>query len=92
MGTRDAAEAAFTFLRTARAQSELVSLTIPRDVLECFQQDGPGWQDRIIAFLARCYPQSGSAIMVTISARAPAKIITFGKSVLVIARPPHVGR
>jgi len=26
---------------------ELVSLRIDRDVLEFFQQDGPGWQDRI---------------------------------------------
>jgi uncharacterized protein (DUF4415 family) len=26
---------------------ETVSLRIDRDVLEFFQQDGPGWQDRI---------------------------------------------
>ena len=26
---------------------ELVSLRIDRDVLEYFQEDGPGWQDRI---------------------------------------------
>jgi uncharacterized protein (DUF4415 family) len=26
---------------------ELVSLRIDQDVLEHFQQDGPGWQDRI---------------------------------------------
>jgi uncharacterized protein (DUF4415 family) len=26
---------------------ELVSLRIDQDVLEFFQQDGPGWQDRI---------------------------------------------
>lgn len=26
---------------------ELVSLRIDQDVLEYFQQDGPGWQDRI---------------------------------------------
>jgi uncharacterized protein (DUF4415 family) len=30
---------------------ELVSLRIDRDVLEHFQQDGPGWQDRINAAL-----------------------------------------
>jgi uncharacterized protein (DUF4415 family) len=26
---------------------ELVSLRIDQEVLEYFQQDGPGWQDRI---------------------------------------------
>ena len=26
---------------------EMVSLRIDRDVLDFFQQDGPGWQDRI---------------------------------------------
>ena len=26
---------------------ELVSLRIDRDVLDHFQEDGPGWQDRI---------------------------------------------
>lgn len=30
---------------------ELVSLRIDRDVLEHFQADGPGWQDRINAIL-----------------------------------------
>ncbi len=32
---------------------ELVSLRLDRDVLEKFQQDGPGWQDRINAALRR---------------------------------------
>ncbi len=32
---------------------ELVSLRIDRDVLEKFQEDGPGWQDRINAALRR---------------------------------------
>lgn len=30
---------------------ELVSLRIDQDVLEAFQADGPGWQDRINAVL-----------------------------------------
>ena len=59
--TRDplqAAEAAFKAATTkppeAAAKSpalpnakELVSLRIDRDVLEHFQEEGPGWQDRI---------------------------------------------
>jgi uncharacterized protein (DUF4415 family) len=32
---------------------EMVSLRIDRDVLDFFQQDGPGWQDRINAALRR---------------------------------------
>lgn len=32
---------------------ELVSLRIDKDVLEFFQQDGPGWQDRINAALRK---------------------------------------
>jgi len=32
---------------------ELVSLRIDQDVLEFFQQDGPGWQDRINEALRR---------------------------------------
>ena len=32
---------------------ELVSLRIDQDVLEYFQQDGPGWQDRINEALQR---------------------------------------
>jgi len=30
-----------------------VSLRIPRDVLDHFQEDGPGWQDRIVAALRK---------------------------------------
>lgn len=33
------------------AGKELVSLRLDRDVLEHFQDDGPGWQDRINAAL-----------------------------------------
>ena len=32
---------------------EMVSLRIDRDVLDFFQQDGPGWQDRINAALRK---------------------------------------
>jgi len=57
---RSAAEAAFKTATTKPAQPEpmpskpavpgareLVSLRLDRDVLEYFQQDGPGWQERI---------------------------------------------
>jgi uncharacterized protein (DUF4415 family) len=63
---RTAAEAAFknTSSEPARPVSsptkqslpvgkEVVSLRIDRDVLEHFQQDGPGWQDRINAALRK---------------------------------------
>jgi len=57
-GVRDAAEAAFKKATTKPAEmpppppsipnaKELVSLRIDRDVLEHFQEAGPGWQDRI---------------------------------------------
>jgi uncharacterized protein (DUF4415 family) len=44
--------------RPSRPQSlpgvkEMVSLRIDRDVLDFFQQDGPGWQDRINAALRK---------------------------------------
>jgi len=32
---------------------EMVSLRIDRDILDFFQQDGPGWQDRINAALRK---------------------------------------
>jgi uncharacterized protein (DUF4415 family) len=55
---RDAAEATFKKATTKPAEmpparpsipnpKELVSLRIDRDVLEHFQEVGPGWQDRI---------------------------------------------
>lgn len=61
---RQAAEAAF---KTATAKpveplpktpslpgvKELVSLRLDRDVLDFFQEDGPGWQDRINAALRK---------------------------------------
>lgn len=63
---RDAAEAAFRSATTrpvevaARPKAptipnarEMVGLRIDRDVLEHFQADGPGWQDRINAALRR---------------------------------------
>jgi uncharacterized protein (DUF4415 family) len=55
---RQAAEAAFKAATTKPAEpppkppvipnaKELVSLRIDRDILEHFQEAGPGWQDRI---------------------------------------------
>ena len=55
---RSAAEAAFKSATAIPVEApvakpaipgvkELVSLRIDQDVLEYFQQDGPGWQDRI---------------------------------------------
>lgn len=62
-GTRDTAEAAFKKATTKPVEQaapnkvllpgarEMVSLRIDRDVLERFQADGPGWQERINAAL-----------------------------------------
>jgi len=61
---RHAAEMAFKAATTKPPESlpkspslpgvkELVSLRIDRDVLDQFQQDGPGWQDRINAALRK---------------------------------------
>jgi uncharacterized protein (DUF4415 family) len=57
-GVRDAAEAAFKKATTKPTEAppprpsipnakELVSLRIDREVLELFQEGGPGWQERI---------------------------------------------
>jgi uncharacterized protein (DUF4415 family) len=63
--TRTAAEKAFKAATTKPVEGlperppslpgvkELVSLRIDRDVLDFFQQDGPGWQDRINAALRK---------------------------------------
>ena len=56
--SRDIAEAAFKKATVKPAElpperpnipgaKEMVSLRIDRDVLDHFQKDGPGWQDRI---------------------------------------------
>ena len=56
--TRDAAEAAFKKATTKPAEAppprpsipnakETVSLRLDRDILDHFQADGPGWQERI---------------------------------------------
>ena len=63
---RDAAEAAFKAATTKPPEpipqkpspslphaKELVSLRIDRDVLDHFQEDGPGWQERINAALRK---------------------------------------
>ncbi len=64
MSSREAAEAAFKKV-TAKAPElppkpasapgakEQVTLRIDRDVLDFFQQDGPGWQERINAALRK---------------------------------------
>jgi uncharacterized protein (DUF4415 family) len=64
MTSRDAAEAAFKKVTTKPADlplkrptipnaKETVSLRIDRDILDHFQNDGPGWQDRINDALRR---------------------------------------
>jgi uncharacterized protein (DUF4415 family) len=64
MDSRQAAEAAFKTATTKPAEpppkkpavpgaKELVSLRIDQDVLEHFQESGPGWQDRINEALRR---------------------------------------
>ncbi len=61
---RQAAEAAFKKVTTKPAEpaptktsipgmKETVTLRIDRDVLGFFQEDGPGWQDRINAALRK---------------------------------------
>jgi uncharacterized protein (DUF4415 family) len=61
---REAAEAAFKAATTKHPEplpkapvvpltKETVSLRIDRDVLDFFQEDGPGWQDRINAALRK---------------------------------------
>ncbi|HEX3442057.1 MAG TPA: BrnA antitoxin family protein [Pseudolabrys sp.] len=37
---------------------EMVSLRIDKDVLEYFQEDGPGWQDRMNAVLRKAAGKS----------------------------------
>ncbi len=62
--SRDAAEAAFKTATTKPADlpppkpsvphaKEMVSFRIDRDILDHFQKDGPGWQDRINAALRK---------------------------------------
>jgi uncharacterized protein (DUF4415 family) len=64
--SRDAAEAAFKAVTTKPAEpipaakmppvpgaKETVSLRIDRDVLDFFQEGGPGWQERINAALRK---------------------------------------
>ncbi|HKA81629.1 MAG TPA: BrnA antitoxin family protein [Xanthobacteraceae bacterium] len=61
---RDTAEAAFKAATTKPPEpipqkpslphaKETVSLRIDRDVLDYFQEDGPGWQERINAALRK---------------------------------------
>jgi uncharacterized protein (DUF4415 family) len=64
-----AAEAAFKKVTTKPSEGlakapaipgvkEAVTLRIDQDVLEFFQQDGPGWQDRINAALRKAAGKS----------------------------------
>ena len=65
---RQAAEAAFKSATTkpldpapepapkppaAPGAREMVTLRVEREVLEFFQEDGPGWQDRMVAALRK---------------------------------------
>ena len=63
-GSRDAAEAAFKAATTKPREpdpkqpsipgvKEQVTLRIDRDILDFFQEDGPGWQDRIVEALRK---------------------------------------
>ncbi|QCI66538.1 BrnA antitoxin family protein [Phreatobacter stygius] len=79
--TRDAAEAAFKSATTKPVApvaaapkptapvipnaKELVTLRIDRDVLEHFQADGPGWQDRINATLRTAVMDGDGAALAT---------------------------
>jgi uncharacterized protein (DUF4415 family) len=68
---RKAAEAAFKAATTRPVEGpgkappalpgvkEMVSLRLDKDVLEAFQADGPGWQDRINAALRNAAGLSG---------------------------------
>ncbi len=70
--SRDAAEAAFKAATRKPAElppkrpvipnaKELVSLRLDRDILDHFQETGPGWQDRINDALRKIIgPASGS--------------------------------
>ena len=66
----DRAEAAFKSATTKPVEAapktnavpegkELVSLRLDRAVLEHFQEDGPGWQDRINAALRKAAEMDG---------------------------------
>ncbi len=66
LNPRDAAEALFTAPRKVAPPAverraipntkEQVSLKIDSDVLAYFQEDGPGWQERINIFLRSAMP------------------------------------
>ena len=44
---------------SALGVKETVTLRIDRDVLDFFQEDGPGWQERINAALRKAATKSG---------------------------------
>jgi uncharacterized protein (DUF4415 family) len=47
--------------RSMPAPRELVSIRIDREVLDYFQEDGPGWQERINAALREAAGMTGPA-------------------------------
>ena len=66
--SRDLAEAAFKAATTKPAElppqkpaipnaKEMVSLRVDRDILDHFQEAGPGWQDRINEALRKIVPK-----------------------------------
>ncbi len=66
--SRDLAEAAFKAATTKPAElppqrpaipnaKEMVSLRLDRDILDHFQEAGPGWQDRINDALRKIVPK-----------------------------------
>ena len=66
--SRDIAEAAFKSATTKPAElppkrpivpnaKEMVSLRIDRDIIDYFQEAGPGWQDRINEALRKIMPE-----------------------------------
>ena len=72
MGSLEKAEALFKSATTKPVEApekekrvvvpgskETVSLRLDRDVLEHFQEDGPGWQDRINAALRKAIGLDG---------------------------------
>jgi uncharacterized protein (DUF4415 family) len=56
---RKPAPAAASVRQGVPAPRELVSIRIDRDVLDYFQEEGPGWQERINAALREAAGLSG---------------------------------
>jgi uncharacterized protein (DUF4415 family) len=74
---REAAEAAFRAVKAPPpfapernnalpGVKEQVTLRIDREVLDFFQKDGPGWQDRIVEALRQAAGIGGTAAAITV--------------------------